>query len=219
MSTNRINQTDIANKLGITRQAINKAIKEGRLKKHGIGRAAYIDLECPLTKAYMKHGTEQRHGGHTGKHKASKVKPQGKPKEPLPPPPDKKTPPDLPDNNESVNAFKDKQEIERLKKIQEIEKIELHNRRVRGELVERDIIQAFIHAMHEIDNGQWKTLGQKISSDIGAVFENDDDDKIRKAADVVEREVMAILKQIKREQNKFLKSIDAEKIPKAKKQL
>lgn len=208
-----MNQTDFAKKIGVTRQAINKAIRTGMLIKHGEGRAAYIDLGCPVTKAYMKASADHRAGVQQPKPKAPKPKPRGKTEPPPPSPDQKESPPAAATNMPSVNAFLDKQEAERLKKLQEIEKLTLQNRARRNELIERDAVQEFIQGMHEIDNGQWKTLGLKISSDVAAAFGIDDDQEVRKACDVIDREVLAVLKQIKREQNKFLKSIGAQKLP------
>jgi hypothetical protein len=214
MSTNRINQTDLANKLKVSRQAINKAIRKGQLVKHGEGRAAYIDLKCPLTVAYMKNGTEQRHGNAQGKPKARTPKPPGKPGKAAPPKTAKESAPESPSNDESVQAFVSNEAIKKLKIEEELEKLKLNNRKVRGELIERATVQAFVHSMHEIDNGQWKTLGLKISSDVAAKLDIDDDVKVRAICDVIDREVLAVLKQVKRDQNRFLKKIGAEKIPK-----
>ena len=204
---NPINQTDFANKLGIKRQAINGAIKAGKLVKHGKGRAAYIDLNCPLTIVYMKSPANQRHVGKTTKPPAPPV-PLASGKK------GKEIPPDLPDNNEAVEAFIANQAIKDLKLQEDYEKVKLNNRKTRGELVERTLVQAFAHREHEIDNSQWKPLGLKVSSDVAAAFGIDDDEKVRKACGIIDREVLAILKQIKREQNKFLKQIGAEKLPK-----
>lgn len=207
MPPKRLNQTNYANKLEVSRQSINAAIRTGKLVLHGTGRAAYIDLNCPLTKSYTKSRAVQRHTGKDTKDHGIPMPPSPKEKEIEYAPPS-------PESIEQAKAYHDKQEIERLKKLQETQKLELHNAKARGELIERETIQAFINAMHEIDNGQWKTLGLKISTDIAAVFGIDKDELIRRACDVVDREVYNILKQVKREQNRFLKKIGASKIPK-----
>jgi hypothetical protein len=209
-----MSQTNFAKKLGIKRQAVNFAITKGRIVKHGSGRQAYIDLDCPLTKEYMNSSSGNRYRGKIASATHDPAKPQGKPDASAPPKKEKEIAPASPENVASVKAYHDKQEIERRKKIQETKKIELHNAKTRGELVDREVIQAYVHETHEIDNGQWKTLGLKISTDIAAVFGIDDDELIRRACDVVDKEVYNILKQVKRMQNAFLKKIGAEKIPK-----
>lgn len=206
MSSNRINQTDFANKLGIKRQAVNGAINSGKIVKHGSGRAAYIDLNCPLTKAYMKSPAAQRHTG-----KDTKPLPITMP--PSPPEKEIEYAPPSPESIESAKAHHDKQEIERLNKLQATKKLELQNQKSRGELVERDTLELFVNSTYEIDNGLWKTLGLKASTGIAAVFDSDDAEKKREACEVIDKEVFKILKQVKREQNKFLKKLGAEKLP------
>ena len=209
MSTKRLNQTDFAKRLGVERQAVNNAVRKGQLIKHGQGRAAYIDMSCPMTVAYIKNASANRHRGKAGgKARTPRATP-------APPPPQKKEPEEAPPSPEaqaSAEAFMDKQEIERLKKLEEIENLKIKNAKARGELVERETIQLFIDSMYIIDNGQWRTLGLRVSSDVAALLGIDDDDKIRNMADVIDKAAFNTLKQIKREMNKFLKKIGAKKL-------
>lgn len=207
MPTKRLNQTNYAKKLKVSRQSINAAIRSGKIVLHGTGRAAYIDLDCPLTKAYSKSRAVQRHTGKdTFDHGI-----------PVPPSPEDKEieyAPPSPESIESAKAYHTKQDIERLKKLQETQKLELQNAKSRGELVEREIIQTFVDGMHVIDNAQWKTLDLKVASDVAALLGINDDEKIKDIADIIGKEVINILKLVKREQNKFLKNIGAKKLPK-----
>ena len=208
MAENFISQVALARKLEITKQAISKALRNGILIKHKVGKVNKVDLNCPKTKAYIKSSTSARHIKQS-------PKPQSKPKSP---PPGKKAIKQAPPSPESIanaEAYHDKQEIERLNKLQATRKLELHNAKERGELIKREIVQRFEHRKHEIDNGQWRKLGMKISSDVAAVFGIEDEKLVRKACDVIDREVNLILKQIKREQNKYLKGVGAEKISRA----
>ena len=202
---NRPSQTEFANKLGIKRQAVNNAIRKGLLVKHGKGRAAYIDMTCPMTQAYIKNASVNRHRGKG-------TKPQGKPAPA--PPKDKATDPapPSPEAIASANAFEDKVLVERRKLMEQIEKLELDNRETRKELIPRKLTQAFMDKLYAIHNGQLKTHGLRASSDVAAIFGIEDDALIRKACDKIDKDMLSVLKQIKREMNAFLKKIGAEKI-------
>ena len=203
----------------VTRQAIKRAANDGKIIIHGKGRAARIDLQCPLTIAYLKG--ESNPGKATtltpvrGKGKAIAKKTARTTPEPDPPVSEEKNiPPDSPANADKVEAFLSKEAIKEAKLREEHEKLKLANAKTRGDLVERELLQGFIHRLHEIDNGQWKTLGFKISSDVGAVFGSDDPVLVKRACGIIDAGALSILKQVKREANKFLKKIGAEKIPK-----
>ena len=203
----RFNQTDFANKLGIKRQAINNAVGKGLLVKHGKGRAAYIDMTCPKTVAYIKNASSNRYRGKVGGDARTPRKAQSTP---IAASPEKKAPEPVPPSPETIasaEAYMDKQEIERQKKLEETVGLKIKNSKARGELVERTTVQEFIDSMHVIDNGQWRTLGLRVSSDVAALLGIDDDDKIRDMAEVIDKAAFKTLKQVKREQNKFLKRI------------
>jgi len=201
----RPSQTKFANKLGIKRQAVHNAIKKGLLVKHGTGRAAYIDMACPMTQAYIKNASVNRHRGKT-------TKPQGKPMAVAPKKKAQDPAPPSPEAQASAEAYNDKQLIERRKLMEQIEKLELENRETRKELIARKPVQAFINKLYAVHNGQLKTHGLRASSDVAAIFGIEDDALIRKACDKIDKDMLSVLKQIKREMNAFLKKIGAEKI-------
>lgn len=216
-----VTQSRLAVIKGKSRQAVGKAVGDGKVVLHGQGRAARIDLKCPLTIAYLAAPSNP---GKATAPTPGKVKPKPGSKKAAPPAPAPPAtvadadniPPDSPTNIRAVEAHMDKQEIERLNKLQATKKLELGNAKTRGDLIERETVQSFIHQMHEIDNGQWKTLGFSISSDIAAVFESDDSAKVKEVCGVVDKAVLLVLKQIKRDANRFLRKIGAEKIAKEK---
>ncbi len=201
----RLSQTEFANKLGIKRQAVNNAVRKGLLVKHGAGRAAYIDMECPMTQAYIKNASVNRHRGK-GTKPRSKL-PKGSPIKKAP-----EAVPPSPEALASAEAFTDKQQIERRKTMEQVEELELKNRVRRKELITRELVQAFINKLYTIHNGQLKTHGLRASSDVAAIFGIEDDALIRKACDKIDKDMLSVLKQIKREMNKFMKKIGAEKI-------
>ena len=201
----RPSQTEFAKKLGVKRQAVNNAVRKGLLVKHGEGRAAYIDLACPMTQAYIKNASVNRHRGKG-------TKPRSKP---APRPPKKKATDPAPPSPEAIasaDAYNDKQLIERRKLMEQIEKLELENRETRKQLIVRKLVQAFMDKLYAIHNGQLKTHGLRASSDVAAIFGIEDDALIRKACDKIDKDMLSVLKQIKREMNKFMKKIGAEKI-------
>jgi len=204
-ASSRLNQTNFANKLKVSRQAVNKAIKGGLIILHGTGRAAYIDMACPMTKAYIKNASVNRHRGKS-------TKPRSKP---APASTKKKAPEPVPDSPEaiaSVEAFTDKQTVERRKLMEQIEKLELENRETRKELIGRKFVQRFMDQLYAVHNGQLKTHGLRASSDVAAIFGVEDAALIRKASDKIDKDMLSVLKQIKREMNAFMKKIGAEKI-------
>lgn len=205
MSTKRLNQTDFANKLGIKRQAVNNAIRKGQLIKHGQGRAAYIDMTCPMTVAYIANAS-------TNRHRSKVTKPRSRP---APAPPEKKSQepaPPSPEAEASLGAWTDKQLIEHRKLMEQIEKLELDNRKTRNELVARKLVQAFMDKLFTIHNGQLGTLGLRVATDLAAIFGIEDQELIRRACDKTDKDVFAVMKHIKRDMNKFLKQIGGEKI-------
>lgn len=212
MSTKRLNQTDFANKLGIKRQAVNNAVRKGQLIKHGQGRAAYVDMACPMTVAYIKNASVNRYRGNAGGDTRTPGKPQSIPGSTPPPKKEPEQAPPSPEAQASLEAFEDKQSMERRKLIEQIEKLELDNRESRKELFARKLLQSFMDKLYALHNGQLKTHGLRASSDIAAIFGIEDDALIRKACDKIDKDMLAVLKQIKREMNKFLKKVGAEKL-------
>ena len=209
---NRPSQTEFAKKLKVSRQAVNKAIKAGTIILHGTGRAAYIDMECPKTQAYIKNASSNRHRGKGAgstrapgkpRTKSTSTAPQNKAQDPAP---------TSPEAEASVEAFNDKQNITNRKLMEQIEKLELENRETRKELFARKLAQAFMDQLYAIHNGQLKTHGLRASSDVAAIFGIEDDALIRKACDKIDKDMLDVLKQIKREMNTFLKKIGAKKI-------
>lgn len=202
---NRPSQTEFAKKLGIKRQAVNNAIRKGQLIKHGEGRAAYIDTTCPMTQAYIKNASVNRYRGKT-------TKPQGKPATPSPQKKKIEQSPPSPEAQASIAVFNDKQIMDRRKLMEQIEKLEIENRESREELFSRKLLQSFMNKLFAIHSGQLKTHGLRASSDMAAIFGVEDDALIREACDKIDKDMMTVLKQIKREMNRFLKKIGAEKI-------
>ena len=200
MADNHTNQTDFAKKLRVTRQAVHKAITSGVLVLHGKGRTSYIDMDCPKTKAYIKSAS-------TNRHRPKSTKPRGKPAPVLPKADRKKSGPEEPDDDNGADEYRLKSKADHLKRLQEIEKLSLANKARRKELIERDMVQDFIDELFTIHNGQLKTLGLRASADVAAIFNIEDDDKIREACDKIDTEMFAVLKQIKRLSNKYLRKI------------
>ena len=208
----RPSQTEFAKKLGVKRQAVNNAVRKGLLVKHGEGRAAYIDMACPMTQAYIKNASVNRHRGKSSGGTRTPREPRSKPDKA---PPKKKAPEPAPPSPEAIasaDAYNDKQLIERRKLMEQIEKLELDNRETRKELISRKPVQAFIDKLYAVHNGQLKTHGLRASSDVAAIFGIEDDALIRKACDKIDKDMLSVLKQIKREMNMFLKKIGAEQI-------
>jgi transcriptional regulator with XRE-family HTH domain len=206
MSSKQISQAEFARMLGVKRQAINKAIREKRLVLHGKGHKSFIKLDDPATKAYIANGSGNRFRQKSVAPKASPKKTvteAGKSKKGEPISKSQESNDELFKINEENYLIDQKTRQEKLKALQ------LSNAIMRGEYVRRDLIEEYVDTLFQIDNSQFKTLGLKTSSDIGAVFGVDDDNKIRHTCDIIENEVYKILKQIKREQIKFLKKLEA----------
>lgn len=206
-----VNQTQLAGmkQPPVNRQAVRNAVSRGLLILHGEGRAARIDLQCPMTVAYL-NGAQVS----PGKKKAArpKPKPPASNADKASPPPEPSPPPPPPDADAKLDAFMDKTEVELHIKAENLVKLKLDNKKKRNELIDRDKVAVFVNSMHEIDNGLWKTMGMNIASDVAAVFDSDDDELVRATCAVIEKKVFDILKQVKREQNKFLKKIGAAKL-------
>ena len=212
MSENRISQADFARKLKVKPQAITNAINKGKLIKHSKARAAYIDMECPVTVAYIKNASVNRHRGKAGEQARTPLQPRATPASTSPQKKEPEYAPPSPEAQASLGAFQDRQSIERLKLMEQIEKLELGNREARKELIARKLLQSFMDKLYAIHNGQLKTHGLRASSDVAAIFGIEDDELIRKACDKIDKDMLSVLKQIKLEMNKFMKKIGAEKI-------
>lgn len=228
-----LNQSQFAEKAGVSRAAVSKAIKKGRvIRDPDLG----IDLSHAVNREYLNSENASRtrrdnKGDRPGPKKAypkpkplKKVKP--KPKK-LPPASDKaiklEDPPfvgdleDLEDYEQAgyididgnLNTI-DRISADRLKVIETIRLSKIKRETLRNKLVKRSWVTKVFNKLYQVDQGEFRTLGDKLAPDVTAICGVNDTKIEHKINERIDEEVFKVLNHVKRILNDALKEIEAE---------
>jgi hypothetical protein len=220
---NWVNQSEFARLVGVSKAAISKAIKGGRVIKdpsHG------IDIDHPANVDYRnsQHDSRTRRKDSARKPKKPK-KAKPKPKK-LPPASDKAMPVEeveyyrepehealLETYDLNGNAFIDRATADRLKVIEQARTLEIKRLKERGKLVDREHVSRIFNMLYKIDTGELRPLGDKLAPEVAAICGISGDSEIeRKISSYIEDEIYKTLEHIKRRINDGLADIEAEEI-------
>jgi hypothetical protein len=219
-----ITRAKLAERVGVTRQAIGDAVKNGRLRLVGEGRAAKIDLHDSLTKDYIFNTNAQR------KEKAPErsQQPQGTQK-PLPgdsrPVREIKMPPaiseDLPGatqlprledmTDEQMRALS-RTDLDRLEGIEKIRDKKIKNDQARNVLIARSFVAHHMSKVFQVDSTELLTLPTRLSPDIASLTKTDKPDTILEIERLIEEQIFRSLNHKKKIINEFLEQVEAELI-------
>ena len=226
---------------GVSRAAISKSLKQGKLIKTG----SKFDTDHPTNAAYIKY----RSMSPSGKSKSVKpvtkaksprrktalelkVKSKSKPA-PKKQPPKKKSKPEselkpaieskqetihLPEYTETdLSSIDDmnllpRADLDRLKIIEAIEASRVKKDKDRDNLIPRDLVRHIFSKIYSIDVNEFKNLGMNLAPAIAAITENDSPEVTTKINELIDKELHSILSHIKRIINDFLIKIESKKI-------
>jgi hypothetical protein len=210
-----VNQTEFARLAGVSKPAITKAVRLGRVVK--VDKLG-IDTEHPTNDQYLKSQNVARQKSRRDK-KAPK-----RPKK-LPPASNKAISIEELENfavgdqieiSESYdlngNQMIDRATAERLKIIEQARAMQIKREQMRGELVDRKTVSRIMNMLYKIDTGELKPLGDTLAPEIAAICGVDDDEIKHQINERIEKEIYKTLEHIKRRINDGLKMIKAKEI-------
>ena len=187
--------TAFASLAGVSRTAIYKAIKEGRVVRR---KNKKIDIGNDLNKHFLSTHGKSKKKGKTG---AKLTKPKLGNKS------DTYRPEEI---DLSTEVGKTRMEAE-LKKVQAAA---LHNeikvKQDRSMLIDRRVVLQLIGIMAAIDTNELLTIPGNIAPEIAGVCGKEDNKTILKVSKKLETHLYGVLKHRKREINSWLKKIGAE---------
>ena len=196
-----INKSKFSEHAGVSRVAVTLACKKGALVVRPDGK---LETDNPVNKDYVN-----RHKNRPKKKKT--IKQQQVEREPEKPPFQS----DIKLTDISSDRFDEflsqlsainRGEIEALKILEHIKRERIKSDKERNELISRDRVAKFFGKLYQIDVQELRTLGPNLAPEIIAAISDiqDDDGKIIKIEELIEKEVFIILQHIKRVINEHL---------------
>jgi hypothetical protein len=216
--TGTITQAELASRLGISRQAVCCAKREGRLGMDESGRR--VDLDSEATKYYVARALE-RLADKGGKVEAAEALAQRRravdAQRKKPPPVEKSEP-----KKKKKKAVKkgrsleelrdlDKHELDKLKTISIILEKQQKTEIVRRELVERESVAALFSRLYTIHISEFHGLGGKIAADVAAHFKLDDAKSKIATKKIIDDNVFHALKHIQAKITRHLEELKKSK--------
>lgn len=223
---NYIKKAELAAQLGVSRQAINWAIKKGKVVLDGMGRL--VDLDHELTRHYIEAARDRQNGRKqegVPLGKEANVSQRGGAKSAKR---SKKEPPTEPERAENVQVLAridppsdelqdfssdapleqmSKHSLDRMKIIEQVIALKVKTEEKRRELVSSETsrtVWAKVYAVHTSELGP---LGEKIAADVAALCGVDDSEGILNIKQAIDNQVYTALKHIKRLIDDFLDEI------------
>ncbi len=106
-------------------------------------------------------------------------------------------------NNNQIN----KAEAERRKTIEQVEELKIKNWRARHQLLERNLVEKVFYQLYQIDVNRLRTLPARLSSPISAAAKIDDPAIVVRIEEIVNDEIFKVLGEVKRVFDNFLSSV------------
>jgi len=103
-----------------------------------------------------------------------------------------------------VLKFMDKTDLEKQKIIEDILKLQINNDKKRAELIDRDFVKGMFLKLYNIDVNEFLQLGASLSAKISTIFEIDDPEKLALINKSINKELYRTQEHIKKELDKFL---------------
>jgi hypothetical protein len=192
-----VTQKEFADMVGVQKQTIATQIKRGTIRKYK--KTTKINLDDPIIKSYLA-----TRGRKVSYKSDAKVVAKSKKS----------------DNNDKVfkeevvqdssdNGIKKLYwEAERIK--QAAIKLETDQKKARGNLIKRSLVQRVFAKLYTVDTNELLPLKDRLSPEIAALVGVDDPELILKINKRIEKEIYKSLKHIKRLMDDFLESIEVE---------
>jgi len=188
-----ITRVELSKKVGVSRQAISKAIKNKRLRLLGEGRSAKIDLHDHLTVNYMKDNSSNRQVGKEIRRGSGKLKEEVKK--------------ESDENNQNTDLAGESVQLRDEKIRLQTKKLQIEMAEKLGQLISRKEVEvAFSKLSGSIVNYIFP-LGDRISPLMAGVFKTTDQDMIHKSKVLLDQEIGRALEAIKKDVNDLLSEI------------
>lgn len=208
---------ELARQLGISRQAVDQAMRKGHLVRRPDCR---YDLANPVNQDYVRAATDRRRikqlresprpgvigERERGLNQAEKL---GTPEEIT-----KILGALKRDGKIKINDFQfeglSRPEAERLKIIEELEDKRIKNQRARQELLDRTLVSRVFQQLYQIDINGFRGLPASVAPLIAAVLQLEEQQAITKIEEIVSQEVFKVLDRVRDVLNKFLLDLKQE---------
>jgi hypothetical protein len=208
--------------VGVTRAAVGKAIKEGRIIKTKMGvnpehPTNIYYAECvPKNKAILTKGSGKKKAkknaikmpkmdeGYTNGEKEELKKSINRIKSE-----DLEIEIDFSDLEGSLAGLPPKAIADFKKIVEQVKMLRLKRDEKRKELIPRSSVRSILSRMYQIETNEFVPLGTRVAPDIAALCGLDDPEKILLIDERIENEVYKILEHMKIEINKYLEKQEA----------
>lgn len=176
-----VTKTELGRKIGISRQAVDKAVKSGKLRLVGEGRSAKVDLHDALTVKYMGDNSTSRQIAKQKKGEDAGIEEVKK---------EEQTKIDFP--GESVALRDEKLKIQ-------TRKLQMEMAEKMGEMIPREEVEKAFGLISASIINYIFPLGDRMSSIIAGVFESTDQEKINETKLILDKEIGRSLEAIKKD--------------------
>lgn len=117
----------------------------------------------------------------------------------------------LPPADAAIHAARlSRQSAEHLKVLESIREKQIKNDKLRGALVDREVVKRLLGRLYLIHTNQFKPMGDKLSSSVASKAGIDDSEMISEIGKIIEKEVYRNLGAVKRLFSDYLKTLKAE---------
>jgi phage terminase small subunit len=187
---------------GLSKPAVHKAIKTGKIQTVEVDGKEVIDLDHRLTKEYMRL--------HSGKKDKPKKTPQKKSK------PEKETDDEesqrlglqlsLELSDDQLLRF-EKVDIDKLDKIESARTRQFNREVSRGNYIDRDLVKSVFAQLYSVDTNELKEMEDRLTPLICGVFKmNDDSPEAVQVRRLLNEEITKSLQHIQRIMDDFLRN-------------
>lgn len=219
---NLINISQLAKKIGISRQAVHEAVKNNKISLYDTEKKL-IDIDAPEIQEYVN--TRNKKLSTTKKTIAKEIKKEKaisrgtklNIKTPLPIP--EQSQPILnqkqitsnPDIVTTINNnqldYMTKEELDCIKIAEDIRLKRIKQAKDRGDLIDRYFVESLFNKIYSIDVNQFLQLKDSMTTKMGTIFDISDKKKLMEASEMINKELYKTQSHIKREIDEFLESM------------
>lgn len=214
---NEMTQSKFAKLVGVSPEAVRKAIILGKIDCRGEGRKKRIILSGVNTKAYLHDSNSQRKPSAMADEEKNGQS-RGAKKITSKPATDSGSN-SKPSSIFNLSEFEDgnidlslysKHDLDKIKVIVHNMKSALDLKHTRGGLIDRKLVAIYLGKLYTIEHNELKPMSDKLSSKIAAIFENEDSAKTLKVSQVIASDITKVLKHISYITDKFLDEINVQ---------
>lgn len=181
-----ITKAELARRIGISRQSIDKAIKKNKLRLVGEGRSAKIDYHDHLTVKYMNDNSSNRIVAKQSKD------------------PDATSKKSTEKETGQEDQFSESSQLRDEKLKIQTKKLKMEMAEQLGELIQRKEVEKSFSLISSTIINYIFPLGDRLSPMIAGIFESTDQDKINEIKLLIDKEIELALNNVKRDVSEAL---------------